>query len=566
MKTTKYFFFLLIGIQIVSCAPAENSTKGDEQISYNIRELGYDPHSRWPEKGNFSYDFDVRFNGIRCETKQEFSSKANYCMGLQDHELNEGCALSSRQQTYKFECGQDFQEINIPSGFGISGYDSRLQKSCTTGEPLVKIFQHVSQFCQFLKNENIHKNCFWDNRRNKFEELNCKGEFSVEPAVAVPSPSPAPNPSPTPNQPMPDQYANIPVVQFLRSNGVEVTVDEARIQEDYRLDLQIGRKVKPLTEIMQNFWRELTSVQDLIIDRKINKINVTSYTSNHESVGILNFHYNLKSGEAKYYFKLYDTLKDYQAKLGLQLDVGIEGSDSDQIPFENLQKFISFLQDQYKNIFQIRNVISAIVFDSYPGYFEYNKILELRSDFAIEDFQKYFKLLLPLKDLYNWAKSENVEIDAEFDIEKDQNEIVKNFDFYSKHFQTLSLAVEAKMLKKISFSKYSKVYFHNDELELPFDSSKLTDVKLFFSCYSVHAQKVIEFKKPIKYNSTNFDSEYCNSIQKMNSAWNLILEKSPFINLISFGYSSTYYRSSKELVIGVNDSKTELIRILNGIN
>lgn len=192
-------------------------------------------------------------------------------------------------------------------------------------------------------------------------------------------------------------------------------------------------------------------------------------------------------------------------------------------------------------------------------------MLEVRIDSADVDFLKIFKLLLPLKDFYNWADSKKVEIDSDFDVENDQTEITKTFDFLSKNVHQLNPAVEAKMLNKISFTKYSNIYFHGQELALPIDSAKLGQNQLFLSCFSLHAQKSLEINVPIVYDAMDFDSKYCESVKKMNSVWNLILEKASLINKISFGYTSSYYQSTKELSIGASDSVNDLVRVLRGI-
>lgn len=50
---------------------------------------------------NYSYEFEE--NG--CKTgKQEFSSKADYCSGLKNDGLNNGCAASLRQKAYETDC------------------------------------------------------------------------------------------------------------------------------------------------------------------------------------------------------------------------------------------------------------------------------------------------------------------------------------------------------------------------------------------------------------------------------------------------------------------------------
>jgi hypothetical protein len=49
------------------------------------------------------YKYDYTVNG--CDTgEHSFGNKSDYCSGLQNDTLNNGCAASTRQQTYQSEC------------------------------------------------------------------------------------------------------------------------------------------------------------------------------------------------------------------------------------------------------------------------------------------------------------------------------------------------------------------------------------------------------------------------------------------------------------------------------
>ena len=60
-----------------------------------------------------SLTYEYELNG--CKTgSHTFSSKAEFCKGLQDQKLNKGCALSLREQTFKSDrCDGEFEEINL---------------------------------------------------------------------------------------------------------------------------------------------------------------------------------------------------------------------------------------------------------------------------------------------------------------------------------------------------------------------------------------------------------------------------------------------------------------------
>ena len=57
----------------------------------------------------FTYSYEV--NG--CKTgEHSFKTKEEYCKALQDNALNNNCALSTRQSTFKNECSGTFTAVN----------------------------------------------------------------------------------------------------------------------------------------------------------------------------------------------------------------------------------------------------------------------------------------------------------------------------------------------------------------------------------------------------------------------------------------------------------------------
>ena len=283
----KIFVNLIITLIATTVLISCSGSSGDDSKTTNAvqpSELGYNPSQRWPEQGSYSYNFKYNYNGLECVTQKSFTNKANYCIGLQDTKLNDSCAKSLRQSDYEYYCGNDFQEMNIPAGFKVSGFDQRLKKQCVTGDAGKDYFPLVIQYCQFLKNETLHSNCHWDSRYEKFKQLKCEGNFSVEP-VAIPT-NPAPPSEPIVGQPenpaepqLPgaDDLDQIGIVHELRALGIDVEVNWQAIRQDN----QYSPGGITLEKKMQQFWVELASIKDEIIKRKslINKIHVTSYTT-----------------------------------------------------------------------------------------------------------------------------------------------------------------------------------------------------------------------------------------------------------------------------------------------
>lgn len=186
MKNILSAIFAISLLIHLGCGSDSDSKKGKGSGDSGInKKLGYNPSQRWPDSGNYSYDFSTNINGVKCQTTQSFKSEAGYCLGLQDAQLNKSCALDQRKNSYQYDCGNDFQQINIPSGFLVSGFDSKIQTQCQTAQATQSLFEVTQDFCDFLKDESQHKNCFWDKRFDKFEELGCQGEFSQEPTAVA---------------------------------------------------------------------------------------------------------------------------------------------------------------------------------------------------------------------------------------------------------------------------------------------------------------------------------------------------------------------------------------------
>jgi|GEM_PF-4326151 len=179
--------FILIGFHLAllsSCNVSHtlNESNGNEPTTkLTAQDLGYDPVARWSERGDYSYNIKLTQNGLTCQTEQKFGNKADYCLGLQSQDRNNGCALSLRMQKYNNECGNDFQEIEFRNYFWRSGYDPQLKVRCETGRAEELPFKTLKHLCRFLKDEKLHKNCFWSDRLGNFRNLGCLEDFSPEP-------------------------------------------------------------------------------------------------------------------------------------------------------------------------------------------------------------------------------------------------------------------------------------------------------------------------------------------------------------------------------------------------
>jgi|GEM_PF-5050812 len=277
------------------------------------------PEQRWPETGDFRYHLKLSINGQRCEAGPfNFPKKFEYCLSLQDELKNDDCAGTLRAATYKSNCGDDFEPTNIPF-FAAYGWDSRLNRSCTTADPKVQRMQSLKDHCDFLKNETAHESCHWRARGEEFKKWKCSGDFSAPPVVTLPTPTPTPPPGPTPSPtpgptPAPEDLRP-QIVKDLAAAGIVVEVDNNVPQlpgENFRSKLPL-------------FWQALTTQKAELIARKnvISRIVVTIYSEFDSQRNELTLDVEIGNVLGQY-LRALDRRLELEKKSGLVLDFGIE--------------------------------------------------------------------------------------------------------------------------------------------------------------------------------------------------------------------------------------------------
>lgn len=561
------FLFSLLSFGLVGCS--DGGSKGKNLPPGEVGELGYDPKSRWPENGNFSYDLRYSVNGSSCRAQKSFLNKADYCMGLQDDQLNDDCAQPLRRNTYTQNCGSDFQPMNFIASYWQSGFDERLQQNCQTGKAPDARFRLVSHFCQFLKDEMVHRNCFWDRRKIEFGSRKCVGEFSPEPGRVTPQPI-APNPTPTPNPPRPtptpqptDPLDQIEVVRNLRAEGIQVSVNWRVIRDDSRFDTDgISLEKK-----MQNFWNELSRIQSAIIVRKafIQEIQITSYTSYHSRHRAIMLQYELRPGEGNLYINLFDRLLNFNDRLGFSFS-GIHGHGSlERVPFSSLQLYLELVQAFYPQLLSLKGLIQEFQFENYSAYFSSSRQLSITRESAKEELGKWIELLKPLAPVYNWVDKSGVKFRADFDLSKDAATVHRAFQAFAKNLQVLQNLWEAKMLSEIQYQVYeSRPSYYSSSKVLALNYSAPHFSKAIRGLGDL-AQKSLEFKKPIRSASYELDDNFLKSIELMNSVWGRLRPKLAKVEEIEIGYSSNYYTSLKKLIIGYSSSLAQTQKVIDSI-
>lgn len=558
---------------LLSCA----GSSGDDSKSPGAvqpSQLGYSPSQRWPEQGSYSYNIKYNYNGLECITQKNFTNKANYCMGLQSTKLNDSCAKNIRQSDYEYYCGNDFQEMDIPADFKASGYDQRLKKQCITGDAGTDYFPLLIQYCQFLKNETLHSNCHWDSRFEKFKQLSCKGEFSLEPIAAPINPAPQPDepiigqPG-SPEQPQPpaqDDLDQIEIVHQLRALGIDIEVDWQAIRQDH----QYSPGGITLEKKMQQFWTELASIKDEIIKRKnlINKIHVTSYTTYSNKYLYLSLQYDLIAGEGKKYFPLFDQLQKIKSDLGL-IFTGIHGHGLiEQNSFSPLVQILNLINTNYSQLIKIKGVIKEIKFENFTSFYASTQELNLKQSAAEQEFKRYLQLLGPLAPIYQWTEKNSVKIDGDFDLEKQTEQMHTVFKILTENISDLNQMVKADFIEKISINYFSSTTSYlKSSKELSISTAISTQLELVKSIKSLGnvASKSLEIKKPIILESSELSADYYKSVQLLEAVWSKIKTKAEKITEIRLSYSSSYYENLQELNIGYSSTVAETLKIIDGI-
>lgn len=575
LRKTLLLFALTATSLFWGCANDKSSKGGANTPDDYATDLGYKPSQRWPEKASFSYNYRSTHNGSRCETgEQTFSTKAAYCLGLQDQSLNHACALNSRKIDYRSNCGDDFQEINVSGSYGISGFDQRLQKQCATGPSPSNVFRTTRKFCEFLKDETLHQSCFWDDRREKYEDLGCQDPFSPEPEKVHPTPpppstEPSRTPTPLPTLVPEKPFDNIEIVHELRAEGIEVEIDTQAIYEHDRFH----RPGEPTArEILAQFWLELAANKQTILSRKssITQINVTIYAHylTYGDSKILSLDFETPRTQLINYFPLFDQLLRDSEEYGINFDFIQSSSDRKEFFFQPLKNVLDGLAENHDDLVTIKGMIKTLNLDSYSAYFESSRELKLQRETFREDFRQYIQWLKPLAPVYQWADKNHVEIDADYDLEKNFPQVKPAFALLKENLASLQSIAQNGQLKEL------RIYFLNGEhqywaslglLTLSIGDWNSSEFTQLLSALSRLSQRAKEIGAEFEINNDKLDKDFLHSTQFTEKLWTTIKKKSGKIKKLTMGSQSKFYEYSQELVIGCESSELETEKIISAI-
>ena len=579
-------FVVILSILLLSGCGSDSgsgSKGGNNPNKPKLNEkLGYNPDDRWPEQGNYSYSFSSSINGVKCETEKSFKSQAAYCMGLQDAKLNDSCALSARKSSYQYDCGNDFQQINIPSGFFVSGYDSDLQMRCDTAQSSKDVFETEKDLCEFLKDESQHKNCFWERRLEEFQKWNCKGDFSEEPAVIVnPTPTPNPNspqPTPTPVQePIENRWLKLPIVSELNSHGIEVEVDfqalsDPRIGSGYfvtisSLDVFFSFIEKYKAQIIQRKKHIqiispgiLSSYQKSILDNKKVELSIDLELNEQEFVEVFSYLDQLILAKNQ-------TNVLYSGHWGF-----ISQHSSFRNSFEDIQVALQFMNNNKDKLKEISSIVKVIEYGTYANFSMSENKLEFEFKKPQQGFDKFYPLLKPMVPFFDWVQAQNVEIDFGLMVDSDHLIINSAFKNLNAQIQNIELMRQAGFFKVVKFEEYV-------------DKVRITSREDFYVSMSASSQdqnlqaQVLQAlgdlgKLKVVSNSSiqidlgyeEFDQPKLNSLIALVSRWSSVHSKSNQILEIEFdGYATAYDSNRKTLRIANNATSADIQKALSEI-
>ncbi len=549
---------------------SSDSPKDSGGNAYDVNELGYNPTSRWPQNGNYSYNFDYTYNGSNCQINKIFTSQAAYCMGLQDQKLNDSCALSLRKDSYQQECGNDFQEINFSRNFERSGFDDRLQKNCVTSRSWSLNFRNENHYCSFLKDESLHNNCHWDARQDEYILRQCSGAFSQEPPIVAPpisSPNPPVNSPNPPQNPAPAPPISEPrIVQELKNSGIEVEINWTAIRDSRRY----GRSPISVEDQLNIFWQELERNKNNILMRQnaISLIEVTSYTTYHKNNKSLSLDFETSPNTLSIYFALLDALFDYSEELGIEFDFIHSGYSPDKHPYLPLVSMIEALDKNIRDLEPMKGVFTSVTTNSYSGYYSKSGRLTLKSDVIATELARYIQILKPVAPIYGWATKNRVKIDIDFNADKDMQKVATIFNSLKTALPSLQNLATANMLEEIRIYLLpdNEIKYWNSSKNISISTSGVSmwaELPQFLNLLGDVAAKSLELKMPITISSGAVDNGLAKSVGTLKNLWLLIKAKASKIKDLRLGYSSSYIGSA--LTIGSETSEKDTQKIIERI-
>lgn len=552
--------FILIGLMVLmGCQGDSGSNSGDPgNGGKNSGKLN--PEKRWPETGEFRYSFRYSINGSECEARGVFGKKYQMCLALEDEAANNDCALDSRRAKYNASCGSDFEPKNIPS-FEYSGFDSLLDRYCSTARPETFRMPTFQSHCLFLKNESLHESCHWNARKNEFSQWKCPGEFSSPPQKLEPRPTPTPAPTPVPTptpQPTPPPDLRHPVVIELEAAGIEVTFEGQHGYPSSDPDFR---------ENLIEFYKVLERHKGQILNRKafIKTLHLASYTTYHSEHLHLSLDVSLKD-DLVTYLGLLDRRIALQNEFGLQFDIGIElYRPSDMEKYRQLLAKFESKRTLFQNI---KPAVRKIEFKTYSTFWFKDGLLTLEEGKWEAELTRLESFLFGLNNASRLSNGKFLSLDGDYRI----------FDELAKaQGVLLTLQREKSALDKLAnLGKLEVLDFRlsgsTNELYLP---EKTLRIGLYeqapqqlgptLKAYANLFGRCAELKVDCKLNYDLEDKDIQEAHRRIENRISTLKKKASKISEIEITSYSEYYPSSKKLYLSGSGSLEDFNKAIDSI-
>lgn len=522
------------------------------------------PSERWPDTGDFRYNFNENVNGSSCRASDFFYRKADYCIALTNREKNNNCALEARRRTYNTNCGNDFEETNI-KGKDWFGYDNRVKESCSTPH-VFDNFPTLTAYCDFLKDESQHEYCHWDGRRNEFYRNNCAGAFSPEPGQPVTSPTPVekvtPTPAPTATPvptPTPDNRPQ--VARDLEAAGIKIEID-------YNNQIPNNPGEPDFRDSVVQFWKVLENVKGALISRRqfFNEIIVTRYATYDSELRYITLSVNFTEGELLGYLDLVDRRLALQMQLGMPIDLGVEvHSHTPGDKLKDLRETLETLESFTPELKKVKNSMRELKLTDHFYYSFYNRSMTVKKLNLIPDLTKAIKLLQPMNEFFAFTDAQKLEVNfpiGSTDLEIDGPAMTGVMKTLLSSKNTLLRLISLKKLKEISLTKMALETNYYDSLGNLSPATAGPQFEALPDTIDAIATTYVLVKDLGATFSTGVykvGPNYVKATKRFDKYFNKIKMKKS-VKSISYSDKSEMYYSS--LVIGANDNDADFEKVL----
>lgn len=525
----------------------------------------YDPEKRWPETGNYQFEFSESKPGLVCSTGSfVFTKKSEYCLALQNRELVKGCGLESRKDLYLKDCGSDFSESNL-SAIVYAGFDPSSGISCET-KPLEKA-DNLDVLCDHLQNESLHSYCHWDARKIEFQVLGCQGVFSVRPEQSETN-------TPDPIVDVPGDGSAAPNEEALESSKkiklsqIQSSLGQSGINFNESAGLRCRTALSPERRLI--YLQKVVEYLDIVAG-KVDQLQSSRESLTEVSIGCS----DLFDPESK---KLVlDPFKDadhfdmvmisikrvvsFQKKSGIKLDVSINPNVVEAYVGQ-LEQRISALQD-------LNSLVTKISFASSSGMYLRDGQLYLQLDNILPELDR---LYAGLKDLASFARlTKSLGLQLRTDLSQVQNSSLRDLRALAQTLNSERTALQKFIgkgwIKNLSIQETGSgiEVSLGDGLSIALGPDSDTQVYGFLRSLEKadKLEKILGVR--ILLRPGNYSEDFPKFLDLLESNQADLIAKQALIKNVSMAFRSFYDKTNKSLALSSKDSRESISRLIKSI-